>query len=442
VSDRILVIGIEAEHDRIERAPFHAVTPLTEYASVIVDPVALPALWRKVSPNRHGRLQTNAETDGGLGRTLIEVIRRRRREAAELVRTGGTLACVLRPVGKPLYVERRSARGPAVAILHPYSWLPDASSLTRLVIAADAGQEMRPAAEGHPLWALLRAQGDQARFEACVANDQLDPDWHVVATDRLGRPVAFEVSVGEGRVLFLPPLAGRDAAERGALVDQLFAPEPEPIEPTPEPEWLADHLLPGQAQLGAHLAELEEQIENLHAEIDEVRTRHAELSRLSKLLYGRHPAELAEPVAAALRLLGFEVDRGEPECLDLRSEEGDAIAALTAAEGVIDPDPYWVLIRRLDAEGAPAKGLIIGNAFCTRPPDGRPAPFSDLLHRGAVHRDIALLSTLELHDAVAALIARPYDEAVRSSLRRALLTATGPCRLQPLIAGDDAPPAE
>ena len=145
MSERILAIGAEAEHARIENSAFHGVAPLTDYAHVVIDPLGVSGLWRNVAPGPHGRLTTNAETDGGLGRTLLEVVRRRRREAAELVRGGGTLLCFLRPVGKPLHIRRRGQQGQSVAIVHTYSWLPDESSLARLVIAAEGGGAIRPA---------------------------------------------------------------------------------------------------------------------------------------------------------------------------------------------------------------------------------------------------------------------------------------------------------
>ena len=161
MSDRILAIGIEAEHERIECGAFHAVTPLTDFACAVVDPTALSELWRSVEPGPHGRLTTNAETDGGLGRTLIRVVRRRREEAAELVTRGGTLVCILQPVGRPLSVRRRTKKGPAVSIVHTYSWLPEAASLSRLVIAGEEGGEIRPVDADSLAWQLIEAQGDR-----------------------------------------------------------------------------------------------------------------------------------------------------------------------------------------------------------------------------------------------------------------------------------------
>ncbi|MFP4056948.1 MAG: hypothetical protein ACLF0G_08770 [Candidatus Brocadiia bacterium] len=437
MSRRILVVGIDARHERVETCPFHADVPFTHFSHVVVDPAAVTAMWRRVRPEAHGRLVTNAETDGGLGRTVLEVVRRRRRETAELLRAGGTLLCVLRAVGKPFHVRRRSRRGPVVSILHAYSWLPADSALSPLVISADGGDQVRPADEEHLAWQLLGGTAGTVRYEAYVANEQLDPAWHVVATDRVGRPVAIDIPVGAGRAVLIPPVAGADPRERGARIAQAFAPPPPPPEPTPRPRWLADYLLPGEAELAAQVPELEEQIENLQAELDDVRARHAELALYSKLLYAAQPQELAEPVAAAFRLMGFEAEPAEPQCLDLRSEEGDAAVALAATDGPIDSDPYWVLLKRLEAEGAPAKGIIVGNPHCSTSPQDRGSAFTDLLHRGAVHREMALLATTELHAVVAALLRRPYDDWLRSRLRRGVLDAVGPSEPTALLPRDE-----
>jgi hypothetical protein len=432
VSDRILGIGVEATHERVECGTFHAVTPLTDYAHAIVDPTAVSDLWRSVEPGPHGRLTTNAETDGGLGRTLIHVVRRRREEAAELVTRGGTLVCILQPVGRPLSVRRRTTKGPAVSIVHTYSWLPEAASLSRLVIAKEEGNEIRPVDADSLAWQFIEAQGDAARFGAFVANEQLDPSWHTCASDRLARPVAFEVALGEGRIVFIPPIVG-SPEERGRIIADLLGASEEDTAPTPVPEWLADHLLPGQSQLAGQIAEIEEELESLQAQLREARARHDELATYSVLLYASHAAELAEPVAAVFRLIGFEVEPGDEHTLEIRGEEGEAIVALHADEQAVDSDPYFVLQRRTAEEGAPAKGIIVGNAYCSTVPEDRQAAFSDLLHRGALHRDIGLLSTIQLHGVVAALEVESYDEDLHTALRRAVLESVGPTDLLALI---------
>jgi len=434
----ILALGLDAVHERIERAPFGAAVSLAGRGLALLDPAGLPALWGHVAAGADGKYTTNAETDGGLGNSLIALLRRRRREVAELMAAGGTLVSYLRPVGSPLYIRRRSRRGPVAVIVHAYSWLPDEPAVAQLVIASAPGREPRAADTDHPAWQLLHAQDADAAWQAVLANEQLHPAWHVVATDRLGRPVALEVAVGRGRIVFVPPVVG-DAERCGELLVQCFAPvaeeepEPEPPAVTEPPDWLADHLLPGQAGLDDRLAELSGELERVQAELADVRACHEELAALSKLTYAATNPELADAVAAALRKLGFGVETDEDGCLLVASEEGNAVVAVAASAAVIESEPYWLLVRRFEDEAEPPAGIIVGNAWCEAPPDQREAPFSDLLRRGAEHRGLCLLPSTGLHAAMAALVARPDDEALRRSLRQAILAATGPCDLAPLL---------
>jgi len=431
VSDRILALGLDAEHERIDRVEFDAEASLVDYATVVIDPRAVPALWERFAQGRDGRLVTKIESDGGFGTRLLELFRRRRREVGDVLRGGGTVVCLLRPVGRPLHVVRPGPRT-TTTILHAYTWLPNEPSLAQLVIAAPESREMRAVDEDHAVWQLIEAQGEVASFEVCAGNEPTPAEWHAIAVDAEGRPVAFEVSVGSGRLLFLPPIAARDPRERGVLVERFLAPPAATFEPTPVPEWIADHLLPGQGELAARLAELGEQAARLEAERAETRARHDDLAEFAKLLYARTGSEMLEAAASAFRLFGFGVELAEPDLLSLRCDEGDVLAVVAAGEGAIDSDPYWALMRHMEGRSDEPKSLIIGNACCADPPGRREAPFSDLLVRGAQHRAVCLLSTVELHAAVAAVLASPDDEDLRLAIRHAVVEVTGPCILLPL----------
>ena len=435
---RILAIGIDADHERIERVAFDQDVALADRALVLLDAAAVPALWSHVRASSDQRLSTNAETDGGFGSALVELVRRRRREASDLLRRGGTVVCTLRPIRRPLHVRRLARGGIAETVLHAYSWLPEHPSLAQLVITASPGHDFNPADREHPAWQLIRAQGDDAVHEAAVANEQLDAHWHVVATDKLGRPVAFEVAVGQGRLVFVPPVAAAGAAARGEMLVSCLAPEPEapPPEPTPPPVWLADHLLPGEAELREEIDDLTQRLAAMQAELTDVRTRHEELDQLNKLLYASSAPELAEASAAAFERLGFDVEALADAALAIRCPEGEAMAACAAGTAAIESDPYWTLVRRFEAIEEPPHGIIVGNAFCDLPPDERGESFAGLLRRGADHRGLCLLASGELHAAIAALIEEPRNDVLRTALRQAILDATGPCDLGRLLRAD------
>jgi len=435
VSDRILVLGAQAAHESIDAVPFDAAASMGAYRHVVVDPLAVPALWQHIRASG-GALSGQARAD--LANRVVQLMRRRRQEATELLRDGGTILCFLRPLGQPVNVVRQGPGGGRTTVLHSYSWLPEEPSLARLVITGSQGADVRAADGAHPAWGLIEAQGSAARWDACVANEQVDPGWHVVATDRLGRLIAFEVCVGEGRLVFVPPVAAADASARGELLAGFFRPTAPAPEATPRPEWLGGVLLPGQGKLAERLEELESEIERLETEFIDLRARHARLADLNRVLYASQGAELAGPAAHALGLLDFEAEPGDDSFIALACPEGRGLAVAAADEAVIDSDPYWALMGRLDERpDEPVRGIIVGNAFCTDPPDARGAPFSDLLRRGAMHRDVCLLSTVELHRAVEAVLRAPDDAALRQKLREAILGTTGPCDLVAIIEGTE-----
>ena len=432
----ILTVGVEATDDSIEQASFDADLSFADYDTVVVDPAVVSALWQ-------GRDKGARAGGGAPAGKVVKLIHRRRIEVADLLGgKGGTLVCLLRPVGPPIRVRRRRSRGSPSMVFHAYSWLPPEAAVSKLVILAATGTQFRAADESHPAWELIQAQGERAAFAAHVANDQLARGWHVVATDTFGHPVAFETSVGEGRLIFVPPIAAADPAERGELIARILGPAAGPSEATPPPHWLSGCLLPEQAGLGARLNFLVAEIARLQAELIDVRGRHAECTDLNVLLYARHCGELCVATATAFRSLGFDVLEVDDQCLEILGPEGDALVVLATAEEAIDSDPYWTLCNRLEGREEPNKGIIVANAYCTQPPAQRGAPFTDLLRRGAHHKELCLLSTVELTAALAEALRRPDDEQLREALRHGILAAVGPCDLAPSFAPGDEPPRE
>lgn len=426
MSHEVLCLGSEARHERIRCAPFDSPVSLADFEAVVVDPASLTAMWAGQDARRLGPAERRE-----LAGRLAHLVWRRRSEATELLRRGGTILCFLRPIGQPVRLVRSSSRRGRV-VLHAYSWLPRERALTGLVVATGRPPKVVPADETHAGWKLIAALGERAAAEAFIANETLPAGCHVVAADENGQPLALEVAVGQGRVVFVPPLTA-DPDELGGRIAGFFAvPEAAPAE-TPEPGWLDEALLPGQRELAERLDELEREIERLEAEFIAARDHHRALARLNRLVYARRAEELPEAATDAFERLGFDVETAEAGTLKLWSEEGNALVVLATAEGPIDSDPYWLLIERIGRRPTPdVHGIVLGNAHCATRPADRPAPFTDLLRRGAQHRHVALLSTLELYAALAALLERD-DEGLRARLRKAIVETVGPCELKPLV---------
>ena len=429
MSARLICLGFQARHDAIRCVDFDDPASLSDFEAAVIDPAGLTALWA----GQDSRRMTPAERRS-LASHLAHLVWRRRNEAAELLRRGGTILCFLRPVGPPVRLVRSDAQGGRV-VLHAYSWLPRERALRSLVVASARSAGVLPTDASHPAWRLLSSLGERPMAEAVIANDALPSGCRVVATNEEGQAAALEVSAGEGKVLFVPPLRG-EPEEVGRVLAAFFAPPHEAPAETPPPAWLDQALLPGQRELAERLEELEAEIERLEGEFIAARDRQREFSRLNKLIYASRPEELLEPAADVFGRLGFDVETTERGSLKLWSEEGHALVVMAASEGEIDSDPYWALVEQIGRRPTPdVRGVILGNAHCTRPPADRPAPFTDLLRRGAQHREVCLLSTGELYAAVGALLERD-EEGLRARLRKAIVETIGPCELKPLLGGN------
>lgn len=423
MAERVLVIGVEAEGEAVEHVPFEADVALDERGCVFVDPGAVPPLWQHLASGQPASADERAEDAA----QVADLLRRRRREATSLVQRGGTLVCILRPVGVPFRLTRRAPQGNSAAILHAYSWLPEEPSLAGLIITASTGGEVLAVDEAHPAWKAFCAG---AQPVACVANAEAPAHWHAIARDAQGRLLAFEVRVGKGRVLFVPPLGADAPAARAARIHEFQMSRDVARAHPPTPEWAPAVQLPGQAELATRLATLAAQIEALEREFIDLRRRHTSLQRLNGLLLARTAGELRPCAEEAFRLLGFEVETGASGALKLRCDEGTGLAVVAAAEGALDAEPYWELVRQLDA-GADReiKGILVANGHCSLPPAQRDSPFPELLCRGALHRKVCLLAAGELHSAAAVLLESGNDRVVQSRFRRALLGAAGRCSL-------------
>ena len=226
MSQRVLSLGCEVHHEDIRCVAFDDPVSLADYDAVVVDPASLTALW---AGRDAARLGPGARRE--LAGRLAHLVWRRRSEATEVLRRGGTIVCFLRPLGTPARLVRPGQQGGRV-VLHAYSWLPRERALTGLVVASGRSQAVAPTDQAHPAWRLVESAGGGVA-EAFVANETLPEGCRVVATNEDGRPVALEVSVGEGKVVFVPPLAGEPDARGRAIVDFFAPPSAAPAETPP-----------------------------------------------------------------------------------------------------------------------------------------------------------------------------------------------------------------
>ncbi len=414
---------------------------LAEYDVVLLDPESVSALWRphaQLEPDGVWRLHQGR--DGGLSRALENLLSSRRTELEALLeRVGGTV------------VFRVRAPGPSVEVVLPggAARQVDARSILPRLSLSGGGQHLslpqgirflprrgRTLAEldeAHPLAGHLREHAELG-YEAAIASTfgvPLEMFGRVLARDRVGDAVAWEVPIGAGRLLFLPAFPGADPREMGeALRPALAALCSAPLGAV-GPDWLARFPLPGEEELAAQEKELEEARTEILRRGEELAAARREYDTLRVLLYPRGARELVQGVTAGLTRLGFACSPRPdmPRTVESRCAEGTLLVRVSYFPGgQAGPEEHRALLLAVDRvhteEQRAVQGALVVSAETRLEPSRRPAQWSDEVRRGCVEHDMALVSADSLFQAVVA-VCRGGDAA---GIRRSLLEAGGEWR--------------
>ena len=435
---RILSVGWEIEGPGIERASLHDADSLASYEIVLIDPAEIPKLWVPyVPPDRDGVRRLIPGYDQGLARALDNLFATRKEELSGLLRVGGLAAVKLRSPGEP--VEIASTSGPARQI-HAYSFLPN-FSLTRerqflpfpqgIRVLPRRGRDVRGLDLAHPLAGYLARV---RRYEAVIVSPMgvpLGDFGKVLLNNRLGDVLAWELGLGEGRLLFLPAsgLSPREEAE--ILIPGLVSLLEEPPPPESRPEWLSRYELPQEAELKKELkgiAERERELAEQRASLEE---RLREVEVLRGLLFPTGVSGLMRATLKAFGALGFEVecDQVDSQAFKATSPEGRALVRVAwSPEGPVTTGAYRPLLLALDhlrlEEGESVHGALVVAAETAHDPKRRGPRYTDPLRRACEEHGISLVTGEDLFEAVRAVLGGVDSVPVR----RSLLSASGPWR--------------
>jgi hypothetical protein len=107
----------------------------------------------------------------------------------------------------------------------------------------------------------------------------------VLAQNRVGDPLALDLPVGLGRIVFLPSFVGQEAKEAGELLRVgLSALLSQPL-PAAAPEWLEKYRLPGEEEIRKAAEELSREKERLNRKEQELQEAQKDLDTLKALLF-------------------------------------------------------------------------------------------------------------------------------------------------------------
>ena len=244
------------------------------------------------------------------------------------------------------------------------------------------------------------------------------------------------MQVGEGTLVFLPyPPFAVDSDKLVSTLARCAKPILTRDMRTPAPDWTADFLVPGEAELFQRIGSVQQNIDELQQGKEELESERQELLDYQGLIY-EQGTPLETVVKQALQLLGFSAEPYQNDDIDhdvlLRAAEGVAVAEV---EG---KDNNAVNIEKLDQLGRvedeyrnehdgdyPDAALLIGNAYRLTHPDDRKDPFTDKALKTAKRKNFGLLTTVDLFKATVRVLENPDDDDFKVACRKAILETKG-----------------
>ena len=219
---RTLVIGIPLPHVTFDNYSFASAPSLSEYSRLIVE---MESVSRVVEEIAGGSLDHSTFAGQSLANTaatarvfgLGDLVAMRRREAAQFFLRGGIALCIAHPdvVHDGIVGLERWRR---------YDWLPepDGFRYDADILPGFGKTSVRATDPAHPFAAYVDAYGERMTYRAHAAGPpESPPALRVFAESGSGVPVAFDIDLLQGRLVFVPLL---DVAreDRIAIADTLF----------------------------------------------------------------------------------------------------------------------------------------------------------------------------------------------------------------------------
>ena len=249
-----------------------------------------------------------------------------------------------------------------------------------------------------------------------------------LATNDAGKPVALEVPIGKGWLVFLPI---SDHPKFGEILLQCamrFIAQKR-VHERPPPEWLEDFKVPSEDVLNRRLQSVSRRMATLNERLQTIRNTLLEKMEIKKLLYEGDEA-LENVVKKAFEEMGFTLVKKDYMDWISSSDTGEAILEVTGSEGSIDIAKLRQLLNYLltdyQATKTEKKAILVGNHFINDPLNERGDPFTErVVMESGVH-SICLLTTIELYKAICAI----REKAIASkTIRKKIMETVGICKL-------------
>jgi hypothetical protein len=320
---RTLSVGFPLPGPRTQNHDFAKAPSFFDFDTLVVDPNAVGQLIDDVvqgggeHSDRSGLRVVNGPTSSDT-LSLADLLRDRRDETLRLLTRGGLVVCFARP-----NVGRYDVAG--LAGCDRYVWLPGPPGLAygEPFLRRGAGSEIVVMEHEHPFGAFLHQFRARLAYDAYF--DERAPGFasvrRVIARSAGGAPVAIELPVERGAVVFLPPPVKTPAGdERYAFSNALQRAAQGLLGTsvsTSPPSWLESYELPGLRERAAARDEAQQRLEEARSALAARDAELEQVDRYRRLLWQEGTVGLVGPVRSAFELLGFRV---QAEDLDAPAE--------------------------------------------------------------------------------------------------------------------------
>jgi hypothetical protein len=395
---RTLLIGVESQNPEIENVQSSFEAPsLFDFEIVIVDVDSVfPADWRKKIPMDEYR-----SVDLNAGHWFRKGLQKLQKETELLMQKGGMLICLLRPMrGVKWQWFDSSERRDRTEFENNYDWIPIENLDGHIV--SGFGRVIKLCDEPGSFARYLKMT--EAYWTAYIEDiERLKIKHRNIALNDAGEPIAAEVSIGKGSIVFLPLCEHANMSD--ILVECATSSFKKSIE-RPPPTWTEKIRVPNEDTAQKSLDALAKKISELQAEYDTAFAALEEKTRVKKLLYEKDEP-LEEAVKKAFEELGFTLTKKGDKDWIASSDVGEAILEVTGSEGSIDIDKlrqlldYW--IDDYKESGVEKKAILVGNHFANDPPEARGEPFTEKVLETSKVYSMCLIPALELFNVILSL---------------------------------------
>ena len=447
---RVLAVGFALPNPEVDNYSFAQAPSFFDYDAVVVDPSAVSRLIEEVVDQTgehvtNSREPVNNGATSPIGTGLADLLRRRQMETERLLALGRPIVCFAYP---NVYHHRVAG----FTGCDRYFWLPAPSGMQYReshLLPGDGSTVITTDSE-HPFASYVDAfkkrLGYRAYFADAIPN--FSEFGHVFARSAGGAAVGVELTVGAGRIVFIPPVAEPGASSdrhplAKTIVDclrRLLGREAE----GPAPLWLKEYTLPGLAELETQHETATSAVAEAQGQLAEAKANLQELDKYRHLLWQEGKYGLEATARDAFSLLGFQITPSLDEPCALFADSDKILLEVEGAPAEVGMEPHYRLRRRLEEaiaeSGKRQKGVLLVNGFRLKTPADRATQYSNALRVAAESMRYCLLTSTQLFEVTKRHL--EGDQQIAGAFRQCLAASEGVFDLDSLVAAAQPQPSE